>query len=413
MKKLLYNPKQIITVDTQGKNYKRGAEQSSLGILTNHSILIEDDLIAGILPNNSLNQNDVINSIDLTGKTVLPGLIECHTHLVFAGSRSSEFFQRLKGKSYEEIARAGGGINNTVEAVRKSSFDELVNSAKSKVEYFISQGVTSLEIKSGYGLSYYDEIKLLQVIKHLNEIYDIDIAATFLGAHTFPKEYKNDKKKYLEIIINEMLPYIAENNLAEFCDAFCEVTAFSAKEVDSIFNAAEKYNLKLKLHTEQFNSVGGLETALAHGAISVDHLEVLNDDQIKYFSATESVAALLPGVSYFLDYNFAPAKKMIANDAIIALATDFNPGSSNISNISFIMNLAAIKMKMSAEEIISAYTINAAKAINREKISGSIEVGKQADFSIFDSDNYLDIIYNAANNLNSMTIKKGKVIYTR
>ncbi|MDZ7763442.1 MAG: imidazolonepropionase [Melioribacteraceae bacterium] len=343
MKKVIYNPAQILTINTNSANIKRGKEQSDVGLLTNRSIVTEDGIISGIVETNKVNKDDYGELIDVTGKVVLPGMIECHTHSVFAGSRAEEFRMKLDGVAYEEIARQGGGILSTVKSIREASFDELVELTKSKVDYFISQGITTLEIKSGYGLSFYDEIKMLQVIKHLNEIYPIDIVSTFLGAHTYPPEYKNDRKKYIDIIVNEMIPYVAEQNLAEFCDAFCESTAFSAKEVDEIFTSAKKNNLQLKLHTEQFNNIGGLDVALNHNAVSVDHLEVFKDEQIELFKNSETVAVVLPGVSFFLDYDYAPARKLIENNIPVALATDYNPGSSHIANLNFIMSLAALK----------------------------------------------------------------------
>ncbi len=411
MKRLLKNPAQIITVDTGHKNVKRGQEMNEVGKLESHSIIIENDKIKALLPNTEIDKVDADETIDLSGKVILPGLVECHTHTVFAGSRADEFREKLTGTGYEEIAKRGGGINATVEAVRRSSFDELMEVVKARVEYFISQGVTTLEIKSGYGLSFYDEIKLLQVINSLNDLYEIDIIPTFLGAHTFPKEYKNDHSKYMDIILNELLPYVSEKKLAEFCDVFCEETAFSAEQTDEIFGKASELGLKLKLHTEQFNNIGGLATAVKHKAVSVDHLEVLAESDLKLIAESDTTAVLLPGVSFFLDYDFAPARKLIDNNAIVALATDYNPGSSHISNLNFIMSLAALKMKMTIEEIISAYTINAAHALGRQSKIGSIEPGKQADFAVFNTNEYADIIYSVGKNLNCMTIKNGSIIF--
>ncbi len=245
----------------------------------------------------------------------------------------------------------------------------------------------------------------------MNEISKIDIVATFLGAHTFPPEYKNDHKKYLEIIKDNLLPFVAKNNLAEFCDAFIEKTAFSAKEVESIFKKAIELGLKLKLHTDQFNSVGGLDIAIDLNAISMDHLEVIKDEDISKVSKSEVVSVLLPGVSFFLDYNYAPARKLIDNNAIVALATDYNPGSSHIANMNLIMSLAALRMKMTIEETISAVTINAAKALDKHESVGSIEIDKKADFAIFDTNEYSELVYQVGKNLNWMTIKNGKVIY--
>ena len=411
MKTLLYNPSTIVTVDTSGKNFKRGKELSEICCLSDHSIIIEDDIIKNILLTSSLNKKKFEKILDVTGKTVLPGLVECHTHTAFAGSRANEFRQKLSGVGYEDIAKKGGGINTTVQAVRSSSFEELVNIIKPRVEHFISQGITTLEIKSGYGLNFENERKLLQVINFLNEIYPIDIIPTFLGAHTFPPEYKNDHKSYVDEIINKMIPHFAEQKLAEFCDGFCEATAFSADEIDDIFTAAKDNGLKLRLHTEQFNTIGGLAVALKNNAVSVDHLEVIKDEDIPKLGNSDTVAVLLPGVSFFLNHTYAPARKLIEQNAIVALATDYNPGSSHVSSLSLIMILAALKMKMTIEETISAVTINSAKAVCREKTIGSIEIGKKADFAVFDTSDYADIIYSIGSNLNCITIKDGKIIY--
>ena len=411
MKTLLFNPTSIVTVNTSGKNYKRGKELSEIVCLYDHSIIIEDDKILDIVTTVSVAKNKFDKMIDVSQKTILPGLVECHTHTAFAGSRADEFRQKLSGVGYEEIAKRGGGINTTVQAVRSSSLEELVNLIKPRVEHFISQGITTLEVKSGYGLNFENERKLLQVIKFLNEIYQIDIVPTFLGAHTFPIEFKVDRQGYVDEIINKMIPHFAEQQLAEFCDGFCEATAFSSNEIDEIFYAADKYGLKLKLHTEQFNSVGGLDIALKHKAVSADHLEVIKDEDIPKLGETDTVAVLLPGVSFFLNHQYAPARKLIEQNAIVALATDFNPGSSHISSLSLIMSIAALKMKMTIEETISAVTINAAKALCREKIIGSIEIGKKADFAVFDTQDYSDIVYSIGRNLNCMTIKNGIIIY--
>jgi imidazolonepropionase len=413
MLKILKDSSQILTVNTEGVNYKRGKEFNEVEVLTDHSIIIEDDLIKDVLPTKSIKNESLYQIIQIADKTILPGFVECHTHTVFTGSRANEFRLKLKGLSYEEISQGGGGINTTVKAVRNSSFEELVKAAEPRIHNFISQGVTTIEIKSGYGLDFENEIKLLNVINYLKKVFPIDIVTTFLGAHTYPVEYNDDHLGYNELIINKMLPYIVKNKLAEFCDVFCELTAFSKEETEKILNRALVAGLKIKLHTEQFNNIGGIETALKLGAISVEHLEMIKEDQIKLLGTSETTAVLLPGVSYFLDYQYAPARKLIERNAIVALATDYNPGSSNISNISFIMSLGAIKMKMTIEEVISAYTINSAKALDISERIGSIEIGKKADFSILDTTEYSDLVYNTGLNLNIMTIKNGSVIYEK
>ncbi len=411
MLKVLLNPAIIVTVDTAGKNYKRGSELDQIHPIADHSIVIENDIIKDIVPDSSLKNFSTYQIIDVTDKTVLPGLVECHTHTAFAGSRADEFRMKIAGVHYEEIASKGGGILSTVKAVRESSFEELVQIVSPRIGYFISQGITTLEIKSGYGLDFDNEMKLLHLIKYLNEIYSIDIIPTFLGAHTFPSEFKENHQGYIDLIINKMIPHIAKNKLAVFCDAFCEKTAFSSEEVDAIFTRASDSGMGLKLHTEQFNNIGGLGTALKHHAASVDHLEVMAEKDIAKTAESDTVATLLPGVSFFLNYGYAPAEKLIEADAIVALATDYNPGSSHIANLNLIMSLACLKMNMTIEQSISAVTINSAKALNRNHEAGSIEIGKKADFAVFNTKEYADIIYQVGKNINYMTIKNGKIIF--
>ena len=411
MLKIVANPWQIITVDTFGQNVKRGAELNEIGLLTGYSIIIEDGFIKDIVPTVSIKSIEADEIIDAAGRIVLPGLVECHTHTVFAGSRSDEFRDKLKGISYEEIAQSGGGINKTVNAVRNASVEELIGITIPRIDYFISQGVTTLEIKSGYGLDFENEIKILRVIHYLNEKYTIDIIPTFLGAHVYPPEFKDNHKAYIDLLINESLPYVAKNNLAKYCDGFCELTAFSIPEIETVFNKAKSLGIQLKLHTDQFNSIGGVDIALKNNVVSADHLEAIKDEDIKKLGNSDIVCVLLPGVSFFLNHNFAPARKLIKQNAIVALSTDYNPGSSNISSLNLIMSIAALKMGMTIEETISAVTINAAKAIGLNNECGSIEIGKRADLALFNTGNYSDIIYNVGKNLNYMTIKNGEVIY--
>jgi imidazolonepropionase len=412
MRKILSNPVQIVTVDSLGKNYKRGKELKNISVIENHSLILEDGFIKDIVPNSSLKVSTIDKIIEVKDKVILPGLVECHTHSAFTGSRTNEFKLRIEGKSYEEIAKEGGGINTTVEAVRNVSIEKLINLLAIRVNYFISQGITSLEIKSGYGLDYENELKLLQAINYLKDIFPINIIPTFLGAHTFPPEFKNNRKGYIDLLTDKLIPYISLHKLAKYCDAFCEKTAFTSTEVERIFTKAKKSGMELKLHTEQFNNIGGIELALKHNITSADHLEVLEDSKLNALGNSDIVCSLLPGVSFFLDYQYAPARKLIESNAIVALATDYNPGSSHIANLNFIMSLASLKMKMTVEETISAVTINAAKAIGLSNETGNIEINKHADFAVFDTCDYSDIVYNVGKNLNCMTIKNGEVIYS-
>ncbi len=410
MTALLYNPHAILTCAAGGKLYARGDDFEGCDMLTGSSVLIENDIIKEIIPTPPSTEG-FSNVIDLTGKTLLPGLVECHTHLVFAGNRINEFKMKLEGASYEQIAAAGGGINTTVQAVRAATEEELLSAALINIGKFIRQGVTTLEIKSGYGLSFDDELKLLRVIRTLREISGIDIAATFLGAHTFPPEYKYDHDSYIRLITGKMLPAIAEQKLAEFCDGFCELSAFSPAGISEVFETAASLGFKLKLHTDQFNRIGGLEAAVKYGAVSVDHLEVAQDEECILLSDSETAAVLLPGVSYFLNYDYAPAVKLKNAGAVVALATDFNPGSSHITNISFLMSLASRKMGLTFENVFNAWTINAAYALRRSDKIGSILPGKKADFSVLGTDDYRQVFYNVAENLNIMTIKNGRIIF--
>ena len=409
--KLLVHSSQIVTVNTNGKNIKRGEDFKDIGVLTDHAIIVENDRIKDIVPNTSIKNPSKYDIIDVQDKVVLPGLVECHTHSAFAGSRADEFKLKLQGKTYEQIARSGGGIITTVNAVRNSTFNELVKLLIPRIQYFISQGITTLEIKSGYGLDLENELKLLEVINKMKSFFTIDIIPTFLGAHTYPPEFKEDHSGYIDLITKKMLPEIAAKKLAKFCDAFCERTAFSAEEVDIIFTKAKELGFQLRLHAEQFHNIGGLELALDHETVSVDHLEIMTDKHVFKLAAFDIAAVLLPGVSFFLNYDYAPARKLIDHNAIVALSTDFNPGSSHIPNLNFIMSLAAMKMEMTFEEVISAVTINAAKAVLKNNEVGSIEIGKKADFAVFDASEYPEIIYNVGKNLNIMTIKNGKIIY--
>jgi len=384
---------------------------NDLGIILEHSVLTENGKIIDFIPNHAVGKTKADDIIDLTGNIMLPGFIDCHTHTMFAGSRSDEFRMKLQGACYEDIARAGGGIVKTVEAVRLATVDDLALKALNKVKAFIEQGVTTIEIKSGYGLDFKNEIKLLEAVNKLNNRTKAQIIPTFLGAHTYPKECGSDHSIYIEEITNKMLPYIAEHNLAEFCDAFCESTAFSAEETSIVFDAAKRLGLKIKLHSEQFNNIGGIETGIKYNAVSVDHLEMLKPDDYHHFFKTETAAVLLPGAAFFLNYGFAPARNLIDGGAIVALSSDFNPGSSHIQNISMLMGIAALKMKMTIEEVISAFTINAAKALSISEKTGSIEIGKLADFAILNTEDYCDLIYNMGSNLNTMTVKAGEIIF--
>ncbi len=414
MSLLLFNANQILSCKPNNGLFKKSEELKDLSLLKKCSIVIESDSIADIT--NKITEKDFgkfDQVIDVSNSAVLPGLIDAHTHLVFAASREEEFEKRTQGVSYEEIARSGGGINSTVNATRSAQLDELLNLSVSRLRESMSYGITTIEIKSGYGLNLETEIKMLECIKKLNEMNLCDCKPTFLGAHTFPNEFKNDRTNYVALIIDEMLPKISELELAEFCDIFVEKTAFSVEEAESILRKAKSLGFKLKLHCDQFNSIGGIDLGIELGVKSIDHLEMTTDSDIEKLSKTEIASVLLPGVSYFLNIPYAPARKLIDSGAIVVLATDFNPGSCMTQNLPLIMNLAAIQMKMSINETINAVTINAAYSLGVENQVGSIEIGKQADFLILNSPNYQNLVYHFGTNHTKFTIKKGKVVYER
>ena len=422
MNLLIENASQIVTCHTRGQRFKAGKYQSQIGLLENSSIYVENGIIKWIgkkLPASI--KKKTLKKINAQNKTILPGFIDSHTHLVFAGDRADEYSMRIKGATYEEIAKAGGGILTTVKAVRKASKAELKNLALKRIKSSIGFGVTTIETKSGYGLDTKNEIKMLEVINELKpspltplqngegrDNIPIDIYATFLGAHAFPKD--KSREEYIDEILFEMIPQIAKRRLANFIDAFCEKNYFTPKETEKIFLQGIKFGLIPKLHTNQFYSIGGIQTAVKCKAISVDHLEVMKDNDIRALKGTGIIAAVLPAVSYFIDIPYAPARKLIENKIPVALATDFNPGSSMTENIQLVMSLAVHKLKMNIEETVNAVTINGAAALGISDIAGSIEVGKQGDLVIFETKNYKDILYHFGVNMIEKVIKKGKVI---
>lgn len=414
MNLLIFNASQLLQCKPENGLFKTGSELNDVNLLNNHSVIIEDGIITDITDN--INQTDFFKFdqvIDASQMCVLPGLIDSHTHIIFAGNRADEFELRTRGYTYEQIAALGGGITNTVTATRNASKSELLELAKKRLALTIQNGVTSIEIKSGYGLDFDTEIKMLEVIQELKKSEAIDIIPTFLGAHTFPKEYANSHNDYIELIINKVLPYVAENNLAVFCDIFVEKSAFNIQEAEQILNKASELGLKIKLHCDQFNSIGGVDLGIKLQAKSLDHLEVTEEEDIFKLKNKDIVCTLLPGVSYFLNIPYSPARKMIDNGLIIALATDFNPGSCTTLSLPLVMNIAATQMKMSVNEIINSVTINPAYALGLEKITGSIEVGKQADLLLLDSPNYKNLVYYFGINQTKYTIKKGEIIYER
>ena len=323
--------------------------------------------------------------VNAKGMIATPGFVDCHTHLVFAGTREGEFVKRIKGKSYMEIAKEGGGIMSSVRKARAASFDELYESGFKRLDRILSFGVTTCEVKSGYGLESQTEGKILKVIKRLNKDHAVDLVPTFLGAHEIPTEFKSNRGKYIEIIKKEMIPKFAEEKLAEFCDIFCEEGVYTTDESRDILETAKEYRFKIKLHADEFVDTNGAALAAELGAVSADHLMAANEDGLKKMARGGVVGVILPGTSFNLgSTKFAPARKMIELGLKVAIATDFNPGSSMCEFLPLMGTIACTYMKLTSEEVLKGITINAAYALAREKEIGSIAIGKKADMVLMD-----------------------------
>lgn len=348
--------------------------------------------------------------IDAKGKSVMPCWVDSHTHLVFAGSREQEFVDRINGLSYEEIALRGGGILNSAKRLKDASEDELFESAFKRLDEIIRMGTGAVEIKSGYGLSLESELKMLRVIKRLKEKSPIPVKATFLGAHALPLEYKENKRAYIDLIIHEMLPVIANDNLADYCDVFCERNYFTKEDTIEILNAAAKYGIKAKVHAEQLSNSGGVEAGVACNAISVDHLEYVEEKDIALLKNSNTMPTILPGAAFFLSLPNPPARKMIDAGLPLAIASDYNPGSSPCGNMHFMVSVACVQYKMTPEEAINAATINSAYAVELSDELGSIAVGKKANIIITkEIPNYHFIPYAFAGNIIDKVIINGEV----
>ena len=381
MKVKITNISKIVSWDT---------ESNSLQTIENNDILIESGRIIAI--DSVIDTYDDI--IDANDCIITPGFIDTHTHPIFIGNRSNEFKMRSQGKSYEEISQMGGGIKSSVSSLRKSSIEELFNASLKNIKPFINFGTTTMEAKSGYGLSLKDEIKSLKVIKKINENLDIDIIPTFLGAHDIPDEYRDDKNRYISIICEEMIPEVAEQKLAVFCDVFCEKGYFSVDDSRKILETAKKYNLIPRMHADEFIYSGAAELAQEIEAISADHLMAINDDGVKALSESDTVATLLPGTTFFLNKkNYADGRKLIDNNCDVAIATDFNPGTCTIRSLSNIMFLAIQNCGLSLEESFLGVTYNAAKSLNKEKEIGLIKENYKADMIFWDIDSIDEIPY--------------------
>lgn len=349
--------------------------------------------------------------LDVSGKVVIPGLIDSHTHLLFAGSREGEFEQRLQGRTYQEIAEKGGGINATVQSVRQASKEELKGLARHRLRHFLGFGVTTVEVKSGYGLTLADELKCLEAIRELDAEGPLELVPTFLGAHAVPPEYRSDRAGYLRLLMREMLPEIARCKLAEFCDVFCETGVFSLNESEAILTKAHELGLRLKLHADELSALGGAELAGRLGATSADHLLCISDAGIDALAKAGTVATLLPGTAFFLGVPYAPARKLIERGVTVALASDCNPGTCPTENLPLVGTMACTQMRMLPAEALRAMTRNAAAALGRADRLGSLEVGKQADLVVLDVPSYQHLFYHFGVNHVERVIKRGRVVY--
>lgn len=410
---LIKNIKGLFQAGENLPNYKKGKEMDQAHLLENAFLALEDgDIIAyGKMEDwRGITDWRDLEVIDADGRFVLPAFCDSHTHTVFAATREEEFEDRIKGLSYEEIALKGGGILNSAKKLQEMSEDQLFSEARERINEMISWGTGALEIKSGYGLSVEAEIKMLRVIQRLKEHFPFPIKATFLGAHAIPKAYKSNRSGYIDLIINEMLPVIHREKLADYIDCFCERNYFTVEEMEKIMKAGKSYGLQPKVHVNQFSIMGGVKSAVEHGARSVDHLEEMNDDDIKALKGSDCMPTLLPGCSFFLSIPFGQARKMIAEDLPVALASDFNPGSAPSGNMQFLTSLACTKMSMTPIETLNAVTLNTAFAMGIESSHGSISVGKKANLLITKPISSLARIpYSFGENIIETVLLNGKV----
>lgn len=408
---LLTNIKQLIQIRDQQITKVSGLEMAELPLIENAYLLISNGLIDDFGSMDDLPKLDYDKKINCKGRVVMPTWVDSHTHIVYAGSRVQEFVDRINGLSYEEIANRGGGILNSAKLLNETSEDELFEQSRKRLEEVILQGTGAVEIKSGYGLTLEGELKMLRVIKRLKATYKIPIKATFLGAHAFPQEYKENHQGYIDHIINDMLPVIAQENLADYIDAFLETGYFSVNETEQIMVAGKKYGIPSKIHVNQFTAINGIEACVKHGAISVDHLEIVTDEDIEILKNSVTMPVALPTCSYFISIPYTPARKMMAAGLPIALASDFNPGTTPSGNMNFVVATACIKMKMTPEEAINAATINGAYAMGVQNTHGSITKGKVANLMITKPiDSYYQIPYEFGSILIEDILIEGQLI---
>lgn len=411
---ILINISQLVT--PEGKSAKHGSEMNKVKKMENAAVVIEDGKIAfvgttiEVMASYDMEKAEVH---DLSGHTILPGFVDSHTHFIFGGYRPEEFMMRQKGVPYIEIHKAGGGIQNTVEATRNLTEDEMYELGMQRLSDMLSMGVTTVEGKSGYGLDYDCEIRQLEVMQKLEKSQPVSIVKTYLGAHSIPLEYKENPDAYLDFMIKNMLPVIKEKNLAEFVDVFCEDGVFTTEQSKRLLEAAKKEGFGLKIHADEIVSTKGAELAAKLEAVSADHLLAISEEGILALAQSGTIATLLPCTAFCLNKPYAPARKLIDSGCAVALASDYNPGSCFTNSIPLMFALAVIHMGMTLEEALCALTLNGASALGREKEIGSIEVGKKADMVVLSVPQYEFLVYHTCKNVVSEVIKEGKIVYQR
>lgn len=411
MKVLLTNIKELLQIREPHEHWAQGKDMKVLPTLKNAWLCIENELIHSFGTMNSPPNDLFDKTIDCSGKLVLPTWVDSHTHIVFAGNREQEFVDRINGLTYQEIAEKGGGILNSAEKLQHTSEEDLFEQASKRLEEMMQQGTGAVEIKSGYGLTTEAELKMLRVAKRLAKTYPVTIKTTFLGAHALPSAYKNDKEGYLKLICEEMIPKVAKEGLADYVDIFCEEGYFSVADTEQVLAAGKEYGLIPKIHVNQFTALGGVAMGVQYQARSVDHLEHLSDADLQALEGSQTMPVALPACSFFLGIPYTPARQIIDHNLPLALATDYNPGSSPTGNMNFVVATACIKMNMTPEEAINAATLNAAYAIHLEKEYGSITTGKKASLIITkELPTYGFIPYAFGSNHIDQVILKGKLL---